>query len=79
MVFGIYKVERTDEADYDEYDSFVCAAASTSDAIRMHPCPGDEGHYCSWPAKPETLRVTKLGTALPYQAHGIILASFNAG
>lgn len=79
MVFGIYKVERTDEIDYDEHDSFVCAATSADDARRMHPCHGDEDHYCSWPMKPDTLRVTLIGRAYPGQTAGIILASFNAG
>jgi len=93
---GIYKVERTDEYRFDEYDSFVCAATSPSQARAMHPCHGDEPDQepdnglgypsfssqlrrCTWPVKPDTLRVTLIGRAYPGQEAGIILASFNAG
>jgi hypothetical protein len=33
----IYKVERTDHAGYDDYDSFVCFADSPEDAKRLSP------------------------------------------
>ena len=34
---NLYKVEQSDNRDYDTYDSFVCAAENEEQARRMHP------------------------------------------
>ena len=40
---NIYKIERTDECDYDEYDSAVVIAATAKDAVETYP--GTPDHY----------------------------------
>jgi hypothetical protein len=39
----IYKVERTDNWSYDDYDSFVCFANSEDEARKLHPY-GDDSY-----------------------------------
>jgi len=36
---NLYKVSRTDEVGYDEYDSMVVSAKTGSDALKIHPSP----------------------------------------
>ena len=46
----IFKVERTDSIDYDDYDGFVCVAESEEQARWMTPDPEfhmwKDGVYC---------------------------------
>ena len=68
---NLYFVERTDHADYDEFDSYVVAAVSEEAALASHP------HY-GWP-DPKKVLVKLIGVALPSIEDGIICSSFNAG
>lgn len=78
----LYKVARPDVPDWDEYDSFVAAAATEDEARWMHPNGEDlaiDGLRGTWPVDPASLRVTHLGTADEGIEAGVIVASFNAG
>lgn len=79
---NIYKVERTDSAGYDEYESFVIVAETESVARYTHPtgCDiEDAGRSAnSWPVVPEDLIVTLVGRTVG-DVRGVICASFNAG
>lgn len=83
--YGIYKVERTDDWGYDDYDSFVAVAANEDEARALHPAddekwPPNMKGFCGWvsPDKIDTLVVTRIGTAAE-NVTSIVLASFNAG
>ena len=84
---NIYKIERSDEVGYDEFDSMIVAANSEDDAKSIHPYDhadnltiNFDNDYGSWVKKAEIdtlLNVTCIGeTELK---KGVILASFNAG
>ena len=83
----IWKVERTDSVWYDQYDAIVVVARTEDEARQIHPYGDgwkvdDSDRYGSWSVKPETLKVTKLGTATrgsDIKAGAVVLASFNAG
>lgn len=80
---NIYKVERTDNVDYDEYDSFVIIAETESVARYTHPngCDIEDAGLSgnSWPVMPEDLMVTFVGRVDGNTIVGVICASFNAG
>ena len=80
---NIYKVERTDMVDYDEFDSFVCFAENAKAARNMPPQKID--HYSkawgeTWIKKEDvnTLKVTLIGNGKAKRER-VILNSFNAG
>lgn len=78
---NIYKVSRTDDVSYDEYEAFVCAAESEDEARMMHPGFGGWDQVCAdWVRREErdTLKVEMIGQAA-CGVTGIILESFNAG
>ena len=89
MRLYLWKIERTDTVDYDEYSAAVVVAKTEAEARMIHP--GNHGGYSwyemteegggtSWPRKPEELKVTKLGTAAPGLTAGtVVVASFRAG
>lgn len=64
---NIYKVERTDEWDYDEYDAVVVTAANEQDALSL-----SIGYL------PSCVVVTLIGRSIG-NVRGLILGSFNAG
>ena len=70
---GIYLVERTDEWDYDEHDSFVVICESEEETRSCHP------RY-EWSGKEwvQTIDVKLLGFTQD-QPNGVVCASFNAG
>lgn len=43
----IFKVERLDTWDYDDYSDFVCFANSEQEARYIHPC-NDDDDYFKW-------------------------------
>lgn len=77
---NIYKVSRTDDWSYGEYDSFVCAAESEDRAKMMNPDGEWDAKYSGWIPSQErdTLEVERIGLA-DHGVHGILLKSFNAG
>jgi hypothetical protein len=89
---NIYKVSRTDEVGWDEYDSFVCVAETAAAAKKVHPF--DEYNNTEWPPETysdgyrrnhgwvkreaiETLQVEYVGTG--DGPARIVLSSFCAG
>lgn len=84
---NLYLVSRTDTIDYDEYDSFVCAAESEEQARSMPPV--DEWltnkflrDNIIWECTNDlnNIEVTHIGKAdEKYTKPTVILASFNAG
>lgn len=81
-MLNIYKVERTDSAGYDEYDSFVIIAETESVARYTHPngCDIEDtgSSENTWPVMPEDLMVALVGHTIG-DIRGVICASFNAG
>lgn len=75
---GIYLVERTDVAGYDEHRGFVIVAKSPKEALKFTPASPGEWNYSTWTA-PENVSVVRIGTANSKQRAGIVLESFNAG
>lgn len=91
----LYKVERTDKCDYDEYDSFVCVAKSEEDARHVSPdrenaiikdgVVVDDKGWWTWlrtGAELSSLEVTYLGeldSNSEFKEGDVVLASFNAG
>ena len=77
----LYLIERTDDVEYDEYDSAVVAAESSLAARKVHPDarPGaawtDGPRFPEW-ASPASLCVTYLGVAKPHTKRGVVLASY---
>lgn len=85
----LWLVSRTDDWDYDEFESFVCVAPDAAYAVRM--CP-TYGHLTGAPVfhadasplirrtwtEPQNLRVERLGTADCGEPR-IVAAVFNAG
>lgn len=84
MRLYLWKIERVDNVGYDEYDSAVVVARNEADARMIRPS-GEKNEYdkvwkwYGW-AAPETIKVTKVGTAAPeLKAGEVIVASYNAG
>lgn len=44
----IYKVERTDDWSYDDYNEFVCVANSPEEAKTLHPSNTDDTLFYHW-------------------------------
>jgi hypothetical protein len=85
---NIYKIERTDGASYDEYDSAVVIAPDEEMARRMNPGkPNGElmtdedwrKTFSTWVKSPHLVEVNYLGRADEGLAQSVIVASFNAG
>ena len=74
MILNLYLVERPDRPGWDEFDSFVVAAATVEEARQTRP-----GSYGGWARDIATLKVTLVGVAVADVKPGIVLASFNAG
>ena len=82
----LFLVKRLDDWGYDEFDSFVCAAKSSDDALKMHPIwdwndDGKKDHIDTgeipWLEK-DKLSVTEIGESNTDEEK-VIIASFNAG
>jgi hypothetical protein len=72
---NIYLLERVGRVGYDEYDGFVIAATSETEARNL--CDSaDEGDI--WDNQLD-VTCTLVGTASEDTEKGIILGSFNAG
>jgi hypothetical protein len=83
---NIYLVQITDSIDYDQYDAFVCIAATEDEARAMLPDTffTNEDRECFGIWVPitsiDTLSIIKVGVAESTEASPrIVLASFNAG
>ena len=72
----IYLVERTDDINYDEYDSFVVKADNEEEArIAAQNKAGKCCHNNEWFFEKDKTRITELD----FIENGVILGSFNAG
>lgn len=90
----LFKVERTDNWSYDDYDSFLCAANSAEEARMLWPDPeyhmwkdgvacysyGEQNPASShgWVKSPDYLEVTEIDLSILNKPE-TLLASFNAG
>lgn len=89
----IYKVKRTDDIGYDEYDAFVCVAPDMETAKNIKPgyrhglfvtLAWDEqdgsSNFDTWTCDKNAVKVELLGIAdATFDKTQILLASFNAG
>ena len=84
---NIYKIERRDKADWDEYGSAVVFAESEEKARLIHPSLSknnleewwnEREEFQNW-CEPEEVIVTLLGTAKEGSKEGVIVSSYNAG
>jgi hypothetical protein len=80
---NLYLVARDEGVNYDEYDSFVCAAPSAEAARQMNP-GGDTEYSRTWidlrsEQQRNKLKITLLGEAKDGTVADVILGSFNAG
>ena len=88
---NLYLVSRTDKIDYDEYDSFVCAAENEEQARKMLPFDEELVReeteenirnliFWEWTNDLNKIKVEYIGKAdEKYTKPTVILASFNAG
>lgn len=92
---NLYLLERSTAIDYDEFDRAIVAAETEDAARHMHPNGfavweggptwiGRRPDGSTWQVSetwvdPASVRVRHIGTALPGQNAGVLLASFNAG
>ena len=77
---NIYKIERTDEGDYDEYEGAVVVAESSQDARKIHPDPDGkpDGSTAAW-VTPDLIEVQYIGKAGYKMKRGVVLADFRRG
>lgn len=84
---NIYKIERKDACNYDQYDSAIVAAMSPKDAKTIHPAGEvevvletaiEQSGWDSWTTQ-DNIDVTFIGKAGVNVKRGVILASYNAG
>lgn len=91
---NLYLLEQVVNSEYDTYDSAVVAAPDRETAAKISPDEyrpyhpehrdfryenGRPDSYGMWARRPEEVKVTWLGSAIPGQKAGVILASYNAG
>jgi len=82
----LFKIERNNEVDWDEFDGAVVCAIDEEDARSIHPNGyGDavpktkkDETYSSWVIQDDVI-LTYLGEAKEGLKRGVILSSFNAG
>lgn len=74
----IYLVSRTDNVDYDQFDSFVVTASTSEEAIEyLNSIYNPDKSYSDWSRK---VKVEFIGVATDeYTEPTVILGSFNAG
>lgn len=83
----LYLISRTDDNDWDTYDSAVVAAPDEETARNMNPANGYPMEWGSrrlrihnsWCDTPEMVSVSYLGEAANTLEHGVVCSSFNAG
>ena len=78
---NIYKVERTDDVDFEEFESFVCYEESEEKAKNRIPSFdkfNDKEDRCSW-ATIENIKVELLGENNSVNEAKMIMSSFRAG
>ena len=73
----LWKIERTDHVDYDEYDSAIVRARSAGHAVDlMFEDLDNSVMSCGFQRDPQNFTVTQLTEA----GHsGVVIASFKAG
>ena len=77
----LWLLTRTDETDYDEYDSAVVSAETEYDAARVHvKGAGDHWGCQQWAPSPDQIKVVFLGDAAPeIKSRTVIHSSYRAG
>lgn len=76
---NIYKIERRDEVDWDEYNAAVVVAKSPQDAKKIHPDPEEpDGSSKAWVA-PGLIAVEYVGRAGTKLQRGVVLSDFRRG
>ena len=88
----IFLVERTDDGDYDQFDSFVCIAKNEHDAKHTHPdydstdvskentglWDGKKERFSEW-TDIENVTATYIGEAKDDSVRSVVCSSYNAG
>lgn len=82
----LFKIEQSENHDWDTFDSAVVCCQSAEIAQHMNPFDGRpmtveswKGKYSDWCSGPEHVTVTYLGEADASIPVGIVVSSFNAG
>lgn len=78
---NLYKIDRPDEADYDNYISAIICANSENEAKNTHPSGYNENFNSEWNEwiEPKTVIVTLIGTADNSINLGVVLSSYKHG
>lgn len=84
MPNNLYLLIQTSVRGYDTYDSCVVCAPDEDAARRTHPNGEVDWHLGPyrpnrWARDPSEVTLTRIGTADPGTAVGVVCASFNAG
>ena len=80
MIMNLYLCSQSSNDDYGTYDSFVCVAETSSEAMNIYPCKyGAWGEEFAWCKSPDLVTVEYIGVAFKGMKKGIVCASFNAG
>lgn len=82
----LFKVERTDDPSWDEYDAMIVCCEDEETARNMSPDTGEpmtekewNEQFSFWCKSPTDLKVEYLGEAADHVEKGVVLDSFNAG
>jgi hypothetical protein len=91
-VLRLYKIERPNKAEYDEFEAAIVCAISPSEARKIHPRAGsgfpwnNQYDIGMWDLKAsdvwvaaEDVKVTYVGLAAKSLVPGVVLSDFNAG
>jgi Na+-transporting NADH:ubiquinone oxidoreductase subunit NqrF len=77
--YFLYLVERTDEADWDEYRGFIVSAENEGQAKSTPPDKEDfENPVSSVWVTPDRVKVTLIGKSF-INKHKVVLTDFKAG
>lgn len=75
---NIYKLTRTDEVDWDEYEAAVVVARSAKDARKIHPGGRLDGSSRDWTTQNRVV-AHYLGKAGVRLERGVMLTDFRRG
>ena len=77
---NLYLCSQSSNTNYDTYDSFVCVAETSEEAMNTTPNAYDFGEqYGTWCDSPDLVTVQYIGVAFKGMKKGIVCASFNTG
>lgn len=82
----LFKIEQSENDNYDTFDSAVVCCQSVEIARHMNPSDGRpmtvtlwNRTYSNWCSSPEHVKVTYLGEADDSIPVGVVVSSYNAG